>query len=321
MKKEDLEKSEKEIGQIFPVLKDKKGNIIDGFHRKRINPEWKEEVLPIDDELKSLKVRVHANILRRAIPTEEKEGWVKQAREFLGRDATQKEIAVALGMSQQWVAKYDEPIRIVEKDKTLPRHSKESDYNVLGFKSKKNLKKDLKDRIIGEIPKDSEIERGVVERVIEETVEKLDDFFFIKEGNKEQPDKEFYHGSTPAFIIETLLEKFKPKSVLDTMAGVGTTGWVCKKYNIECDQYDITPYPKFDVKEGDAETIEPNKTYDLIFNHIPYWNMVKYSENPQDLSVMSWDVFKQKLEKIFLHNHKLLNKNKIYAVLVGDWRH
>jgi len=34
--REDLERSEKTVGQIYPVLIDKNGKIIDGFHRKRV---------------------------------------------------------------------------------------------------------------------------------------------------------------------------------------------------------------------------------------------------------------------------------------------
>jgi hypothetical protein len=105
------------------------------------------------------------------------------------------------------------------------------------------------------------------------------------------------------------------------MAGVGTTGWVCKKYEIECDQYDIYPFKDGNVRQGDAEFIEARKKYDLIFNHIPYLNMVKYGDNPEDLSNMKEESFYQKLHRIFLKNYELLEDNGIFAVLVGDKRH
>ena len=143
----------------------------------------------------------------------------------------------------------------------------------------------------------------------------------IQKGEPEQPDKEFYHGSTPAFVVRQLIEMFKPKRVLDSMAGVGTTGYVCNQYEIECDQFDIYPYPKHDVKYGDAESIPAEKPYDLIFNHIPYLNMVKYGDSERDLSTMKEQDFFDKLYRIFQENYSLLNKDGIYAILVGDWRH
>ena len=65
--REELQESEKSVGQIYPVLKDKNGNIIDGFHRKFVNPDWKEEILDVDDPLTILKIRVHAQY-RRLVP-------------------------------------------------------------------------------------------------------------------------------------------------------------------------------------------------------------------------------------------------------------
>jgi len=187
-------------------------------------------------------------------------------------------------MSQPWVSQYDlEPIQNQDHSKKVLQPNTFHGYNVWGFQNE-----DWRKNIV--------------------------------KGEPEQPDKEFYHGSTPAFVIENLLKMYNPKSVLDSMAGVGTTGFVCGKYGIECDMFDIYPYPKWNVQEGDAEFIEPNKTYDLIFNHIPYLDMVHYGEHESDLSGMNETTFFHKLERIMLKNHSLLNNNGIYAVLVGDWR-
>jgi len=180
--KEDLEKSEKTVGQIYPVLKDKRGNIIDGFHRKRVNPNWKEEVLDVDDPLQVLKIRV-ATQYRRNVPSEEKKGWIKQCRKLLqenGKQGVQKEIADALGVSQQWVSKYDDEPTQPHKSPNLPRHGNLS--NVWGIEDTKPAK-----------------------------------------GDPNQPDSQFHHGSTPAFVVEKLVDLYKPEKVLDSMAGVGTT--------------------------------------------------------------------------------------------------
>lgn len=285
---EDLKASEKKIGQIYPVLKNTKGDIIDGFHRKRVNPDWKELTLPIEDDLETLRLRVHLNLFRRLISDEEKQQWVMDARQLLqrrGLKGTQKQIADALKVSIQWVSKYDlEPFQPNRPHGKVPRRGTFNSprYNVWGFK---------------------------------------DDSWRQLIVKAEQPRYDFYHGITPAFVIQNLIEFYQPKTVLDTMAGVGTTGWVCKKYEIECDQYDIYPFKDGNVRQGDAEFIEARKKYDLIFNHIPYLNMVKYGDNPEDLSNMKEESFYQKLHRIFLKNYELLEDNGIFAVLVGDKRH
>lgn len=73
----DLKKSESKIGQLYPILVTKDGKIIDGFHRKDADPNWKTLVVPeIDDEEKLLAARLIANFHRRQVSREEKEEWI-----------------------------------------------------------------------------------------------------------------------------------------------------------------------------------------------------------------------------------------------------
>jgi len=62
----DIKKSEENIGQILPIIKDSKGRIVDGLHRERADPEWKVEVW---DQIKTdedyWKYRAHLNYSRR----------------------------------------------------------------------------------------------------------------------------------------------------------------------------------------------------------------------------------------------------------------
>jgi DNA modification methylase len=286
---DDMVASERAIGQIYPVLKDQRGQVIDGCHRKRVDPNWKEVVLPISDPLESLKLRVHLNIMRRKVPEEEKSGWIADARKLLeDRDldkVTQHQIAESLGMTDSWVKKYD-PIQHYEtsvSDGKL-RHNFFFGYNVWGFK--------------------------------DETWRKL-----IVPADPNQPCPNGYHGATPAFVMHQLVAMFEPKRVLDSMAGVGTTGYVCDQHGIPCDQFDLYPFPKYGVYEADAEAVDPGATYDLIFNHIPYLNMVRYGESPKDLSNLGPASFFEKLRRVFTRNHELLNPGGVYVLLVGDWRH
>ena len=285
---EDLKESEEVIGQIYPVLKNRRGEIVDGFHRKRVNPAWKEVNVPIDSGIATIRLRIHLNVIRRDVERSEKEEWVSQARELLqaqGKKGTQKEIAEALGMARQWITKYDPQPDTYHTGERLPPHSNVLySYNVWGFRDKS-----WRQLIVTDDPN--------------------------------QPDVESYHGKTPTFVIENLINLYQPKSVLDTMAGVGTTKYVCSQHNILCHQFDLYPFPKNDIKEGDAETIQLTEKYDLIFNHLPYLGMVQYGDHTNDLSNMKPAQFYQKLERIFARSRDLLQGKGIYAILVGDWRH
>jgi hypothetical protein len=186
-------------------------------------------------------------------------------------------------MTQQWVSKYDlNPTQ--EQSSKIQQRGIFFGYNVWGFKDES-----WRDLVVS--------------------------------GDPNQPDKEFYHGSTPAFVIHQLIQMFQPKTVLDSMAGVGTTGYVSRQYEgIECDQFDVYPYEKYNVQQCDAEHVDTGKTYDLIFNHIPYLDMVTYGDSPDDLSTLNVNEFMEKLKRIFIKNHQLLNKDGVFAVLVGDKR-
>jgi len=281
---ERLRESMESIGQIYPVIKDQYGNILDGFHRKRVNPNWKECVVEVKDELDVIKIRLHAH-LRREVPWNEKHEWIIKAKEILtrklGREPSQQEIADALGLSRELVKYY-----LGGENENVGKIYQHSFwcYNVWGFK--------------------------------DDSWRKL-----VVSADPNQPDINFYHGATPAFVIENLIHLYKPKIVLDSMAGVGTTGYVCAKYGIECDQFDIYPFEKHGVKQCDAEYVDTGKKYDLIFNHIPYLDMVKYGDHEQDLSNMNEKEFMEKLKRIFLKNYTLLNEDGVYAVLVGDRRY
>jgi len=107
----EIKTSETELGQIYPVVKDQFGNILDGFHRKQVNPNWKETKVEVADPLHALRIRVHANAIRRTVEPEEKNEWIMEARRLLNPDdpmqPSQEEVAEALGMSRQWVSKFE----------------------------------------------------------------------------------------------------------------------------------------------------------------------------------------------------------------------
>jgi len=65
------------VGQLYPVLLSKDGQVIDGFHRLEDNPEWRTQTLEhIDSEEKLLLARAISNWHRRSISKEEKIAWI-----------------------------------------------------------------------------------------------------------------------------------------------------------------------------------------------------------------------------------------------------
>ena len=69
--------SAKTVGELYPVLLSKDGQVIDGFHRLEDKPGWKTETLEhIDSEEKLLLARAISNWHRREVPREEKEKWI-----------------------------------------------------------------------------------------------------------------------------------------------------------------------------------------------------------------------------------------------------
>ena len=68
-----LDRSVRVVGQIYPVLRDAKGRVIDGWHRLDVDPNWRSVTLEkVKTEEDRLIVSLHANLGRRKIPMAER---------------------------------------------------------------------------------------------------------------------------------------------------------------------------------------------------------------------------------------------------------
>lgn len=56
-----IRESEPEVGQLYPVLVDQHGRILDGKHRKAANPDWREYKIPVESDEMALAVALWAN--------------------------------------------------------------------------------------------------------------------------------------------------------------------------------------------------------------------------------------------------------------------
>jgi len=79
----DLKKSLKVVGQIYPILRDSKGRVIDGFHRLGLNSNWKSITLEnVETEEDRLIVSAHANLARRHISKKERVAIINNLAEI-----------------------------------------------------------------------------------------------------------------------------------------------------------------------------------------------------------------------------------------------
>ena len=132
-------------------------------------------------------------------------------------------------------------------------------------------------------------------------------------------DSDFY-GNAPTQIVEqSILRLTKNYDViLDPMAGSGTTIDVCKVLKRKCIAYDLNPKRKDIIKNDSRKLPLKNEVVDMVFIHPPYWKMVKYSNDKNDLSKQTLDNFLESMRSILLESKRVLKKNKYITILIGD---
>jgi len=134
---------------------------------------------------------------------------------------------------------------------------------------------------------------------------------------------EFPGNTSPVILAQCLTRYTQPgDTVLDPMAGSGTTYDVCKRYQRRAIVSDIQKWREDlpDYQVNDAENLKIESPVDFIFVHLPYLDMYKYTTEPTDLSNLNQKEFEAKLERIFACLYQNLKKDKYFAVLIGDVR-
>jgi len=129
-----------------------------------------------------------------------------------------------------------------------------------------------------------------------------------------------FHGNCIPQVVKQCILRYSKEGdlILDSMSGSGTTSDVAKSLGRKCLSFDINPQRK-DIKKADsAELPLVNNRVSMIFIHLPYWSMVKYSNEKEDLSRKSLDEFYIKLHSIFLELKRILKKGGFICVLIGD---
>ena len=110
----DLKKSGKKF-QLYPVLTDKKGNLIDGIHRREADQNWKTEIVEgVETGEDLLSARLIANTNRRSVSPEEKSELINRLAEIYRKQGYKsvitgngneivKKLKEVTGWTQEWV--------------------------------------------------------------------------------------------------------------------------------------------------------------------------------------------------------------------------
>lgn len=157
-----------------------------------------------------------------------------------------------------------------------------------------------------------------------------------------------YWGNFIPQIPNQLLRRYTKQGewVLDTFLGSGTTLIECKrlgrngigielqpkvaemaKYNIESEKNLFTNNVKTEIITADSselfyeEALEKIgvKSVQFMIMHPPYWDIIKFSDDPKDLSnAKSIEEFLELMGKIIEKTFPLLDKGRYCALVIGD---
>ena len=136
-----------------------------------------------------------------------------------------------------------------------------------------------------------------------------------------------------AKLCEDIYTSFVPPSgsVLDPFAGGSVRGIVAEELGFDYTGIELSQ------EQVDANRLQSNKPtwvcgdsddvldtlddkYDLIFTCPPYHDLEIYSDNPNDLSNMSWDEFLTKYKSIIQKSYDKLKDNRFFIIVVTEIR-
>lgn len=129
-----------------------------------------------------------------------------------------------------------------------------------------------------------------------------------------------YRGNCDGTLLRDLVLHYGPRRVGDPMMGSGTSRDVIAWLNRT--RGSRIRYWGADLRSGfDLQTENPPGQFDFIWIHPPYWNLIRYSDDPRDLSTISdYAVFMVTLQRCLRRCRDVLVPGGRLAVLLGDVR-
>lgn len=150
-----------------------------------------------------------------------------------------------------------------------------------------------------------------------------------------------YRGNWSPYVPRNLILRYSNPGdwVLDQFMGSGTTLVEAKLLNRNAVGVDINPQSisisetniqfqfqsnsKIFIRNGNATDLHfiKDSSIDFICTHPPYANIIKYSKEIKgDISLLGVDEFLQEMQKVAEEAYRVLKREKMCAVMMGDVR-
>lgn len=132
-----------------------------------------------------------------------------------------------------------------------------------------------------------------------------------------------YRGNCDGRLFLQLVQHYRPRSVADPMLGSGTTRDVIRDLNcLSCETAEPIRYWGSDLRHGFNLLVQDlPESFDLVWVHPPYWNIIRYSNDLSDLSTFDkYEEFRAALRVCLRRCSAALNRGGRLAVLIGDVR-
>jgi DNA-binding CsgD family transcriptional regulator len=124
-----------------------------------------------------------------------------------------------------------------------------------------------------------------------------------------------YRGNCSGYVLLDLIDHSRATSVFDPMEGSGTTREVCADLGVVYEGRDL--HAGFDLLSSPL----PDRQFDLVFWHPPYWPGFRYSHHPNDLSSAKNPAdFLERLRTGFERLRPLVAANGHLVIQIGDGR-
>lgn len=301
------------LDQLPPVRVDRvSGVLLDGFHRVKVWEDLGRTMVPVILEdcapEKQLARALELNRHGAPIPLAQRNAVICRLAE---QGLSQTEIAQAAGLTQERVSQI------------LARDQRDRREGQIVWEAVRLVEGGCSFR---QAAQRTSVPRSTIERALREAKARQECIRRHLQTRKgltsllHYPDRgpwgqSRYFGNCTGYLLVDLLDYLQPQSVFDPMEGSGTTSAVCFDLNVACEGRDLRS--GFDLLSSPL----PDRPFDLIFWHPPYWPGHHYTDHPNDFS-------NAKTEADFLHRMKngferlasLVTPKGHLVILIGDGR-
>jgi len=277
-----LKRSAEDIGELYPILIDEKGVVLDGRSRVKANPNWRKEVVKGLDKKKKLKIKYHANWHRKDFNRSKALTEIAEKTNWRGLEP----FAEFLDVSKETINKYLPEmykLRVNKQNNSIGLNCfKGFDFSLSTWNAEENRPESY-----GSKEFHGNCSPTIIYGLLSQYATKNDIIFDPMAGSG-------------TFIDVAKEIGFEDEQII---------------------AHDIFPKRK-DIEMGDAEESgREDESVDFIFAHFPYWKLIQYTENDDhDLSRLSYNNFLTKTDAIFKEMYRILRKGKFFAVMIGNMR-